>query len=75
MKELQKEVQDYIYHLQSRLETLEKDAALLDWLGTAPAGCIRMDTNPFAPTYINYSASGGDIRSALTKTMQANKGE
>lgn len=57
------------------LESLEKDAALLDWLGTAPVGCIRMDKNPFAPTYINYSASGGDIRPALTKAMQASKGE
>ena len=62
--------------LQSRLESLENDAALLDWLGKAPTGVIRMDFNPFAPTYINYSASGGNIRPALTKAMQsANKGE
>ena len=64
---------DAVVDVECRIKDMEKDAALLDWLGKSPTGTIRMDFNPFAPTYINYSASGGDIRPALTKAMQSEK--
>ncbi|MFY9460413.1 MAG: hypothetical protein WAP57_11760 [Aquabacterium commune] len=47
------------------LRKLRKDAERLDFIETAPEGCVRMDANSFCPSYIYWGK--GDYYKEVTR--------